>query len=85
MSETTRRAGMAKIELRETEAAFVAVRDAMIGALVSTSPANTGQMQALVCGVQALDAVRDALRFVINAGTIEEAGEAIQAHFKTTE
>ena len=82
MTDIRTRASTAKLELRETEAAFDAVRGAMIDALIATSPTEDRTREALYLGVQSLDAVRKALRQVIDAGALDEAAAALREQFK---
>ena len=68
-------------ELSETEAAFAAVRAAMVKRLLE-SPLSAGEdRERLYHAVQSLDAVRAALRQVVDSGKIEaaarEAAEAV--------
>jgi hypothetical protein len=72
------RGARAKVELVETEAAFEAVRAAMIKRLVSTATAASDERERLYHGVQVLDAVRAALVKVVNTGKLEEAAEELE-------
>ena len=76
-----RRAAQAKLELRETEKAFEAVRQAMIGRLFDSPLSSTAEREQLYLGVQALTAVRDALIGVIAAGDLEDAAEQVRTAF----
>jgi hypothetical protein len=72
-TEAMARGERAGRELAETEAAFAAVRAAMVKRLLE-SPLNAGdERERLYHAVQSLDAVRAALRQVVDAGKIEAA------------
>ena len=79
MSDAIRvaRGHAAERELTETEAAFDAVRDAILREMVSTSPAHPDKVLKLHLAVQNLDAVKTALRGVIEDGQV--AAHAIAA------
>ncbi len=75
------RAGQARTELRETHAAFDAVRAAMVAQLLGSPLTASVEREKLYLGVQALDAVRKALQHVVDGGAIEEAAMAVQKSF----
>ena len=70
------------MELTETVDAFDAVRGALVAQLVGLTPTDTATMQACVCAVQSLDAVRRVLMQVVDTGMMEEAAEMLKASFK---
>lgn len=78
MTDARHRAGQAKQELPITDEAFALVRSAMVEMLTGLTPTNTSAMQALVCGIQALDAVQKAVQGVIDGGSIEDAAEELK-------
>ena len=82
MSDILHRAHRAKIELTETQAAFDAVRSAMVASLTGRALTDTAGMQAMVCGIQALDQVRRIVVDIIDSGAIEEAALDIANSFK---
>lgn len=78
MTTDARRAGVqAKQELEHTEAAFAAVRAAMIDKLLGTPVAASQARESLYLGVQSLDAVRKALFDVVAGGQIAAAIEDV--------
>jgi hypothetical protein len=67
-------------EFSETQAAFDALKAAMIAKLFTTPLAATEERERLYHAVQTLDAVRMAMREVIDSGRIEAAArDAAQA------
>ncbi len=67
-------------EYAETEAAFDALKAAMIARLFTTPLSAADERERLYHAVQTLDAVRVAMRGVIDSGRIEAAArEAAQA------
>lgn len=67
-------------EYAETETAFAALKGAMIGRLFTTPMHASDERERLYHAVQTLDAVRMAMREVIDSGRIEVvAREAAQA------
>jgi hypothetical protein len=60
-------------EYAETEAAFSALKAAMIGRLFTTPMNAAEERERLYHAVQTLDAVRMAMREVIDSGRIEAA------------
>jgi hypothetical protein len=76
------RASQAKLELRETEEAFRRVREAMVAQLFASPVTAALEREKLYLGVQALDAVREVLARVVDAGEIEAAAaEAVRQGF----
>ena len=64
-------------EYAETEAAFAALKGAMIGRLFATPMNATEERERLYHAVQTLDAVRMAMREVIDSGRIEAAAREV--------
>ena len=60
-------------ELAETETAFAAVRAAMVKRLFESPLSGGDERERLYHAVQSLDAVRAAMRQVIDSGKIEAA------------
>lgn len=78
MSEETIIAGrQAQIELEQTEAAFKAIRSALIGKLLKTGIDESLTRDKLVLTIQSLDLVREHLTQAVQAGQNEKA---IAAH-----
>ena len=82
MNDIQHRAHRAKTELAETQAAFDAVRAAMVASLTARALTDTAGMQAMVCGIQTLDEVRNILMNIVESGDIEEAALDIAKSFK---
>ena len=81
MTDTRSRAAAAKKELTETEKAFAAIRLAMIDKLIATQVSQTLEREKLYLGVNALDAMREALMAVVDSGRIEDAADAVKAAY----
>lgn len=74
MSEEPIIAGrQAEIELEQTEAAFKAIREAMISRLLKTGIADDDARRALVLSVQSLDLVREKLGEMVRLGNDAKA------------
>lgn len=79
MSDPAARAGAsaARIELRETDRAFNGLRDALVAKMLATPSEAAQTRETCYFAVNALDAVREALRQVVENGDIDEAVEAM--------
>lgn len=75
--ERAARGYRATSELTETEAAFDAVRAAIVKTLIETSPAQPDKILKLHTAAQTVDAIRQALRSVIDDGQVAQAALAI--------
>jgi hypothetical protein len=75
------RADQAARELRETEGAFDAVRQAMIEELLGTGINDQASRERLFLAIRGLDVTRQTLRRVIDAGKVEEAAVAVRQQF----
>ena len=73
MTDSHRTAVKAQQELTQTDAAFAAVRQAMVDRLLNSAVADGAVREKLYLGVRSLDAVRKVLFDVIAGGQIEEA------------
>lgn len=78
MSDEIARAERTRREFNETDAAFQAVRDAMVSRLLGSSVTETEIRERLYFGVQVLDAVRKAMMDAISTGEIELYAESIR-------
>jgi len=63
-------------ELEQTAAAFARVRAAMVEEIIKTGPDHVAKRERLIVGCQIIDAVRDALRNVVDNGRVAEAALA---------
>ena len=79
MTDLRREAAKAQQELTQTEAAFAAVRRAMVDRLLGSAVADGAAREKLYLGVQSLDAVRKVLFDVIAGAQIEEAVAGMEA------
>lgn len=79
MTDVTRRAAQARIEMDETETAFTALRAAMLEEIATSSLAHQDKRERLYLGIQALDGVRKALRQLVDAGLVENTLTAARA------
>lgn len=78
--EAIARGQRAEREFKEVEAAFDAVRAACVARVFETPTSASDQREQLYMAVQSLDAVRKAMRMVIDNGQIEQAAkEAAEA------
>lgn len=69
------RGQQAERELKEVEAAFDAVKAACAARLFETPTAARDQREQLYMAVQSIDAVRKAMRMVIDNGKLEQAAK----------
>jgi len=76
-TDTIARGQTAAREYSETQAAFDALKAAMIGRLFTTPMHATEERERLYHAVQTLDAVRMAMREVIDSGRIEAAAREV--------
>lgn len=67
------RANAAKRELRETQAAFDALRHGLLAKLLSSPAEATATRETCYFAINALDAVHKALTDVVAGGEIEDA------------
>ena len=72
-ADATARGERCARELAETETAFAAVRSAMVKRLFESPLNGSEERERLYHAVQSLDAVRAAMRQVIDSGRIEAA------------
>jgi hypothetical protein len=79
MTDRRREGAQAQQELVQTEAAFAAVRQAMVERLLNSAVADTAAREKLYLAVQSLDAVRKVLFDVIAGAQIEEAVAGMEA------
>lgn len=77
MSDDKSRARTAKAELTETDAAFEAVREAMIKRLVKSAQSAADERERLYQGIQVLDALRQHMVNRIAAGQVAERADEI--------
>lgn len=73
------RAHQASKELRETEAAFDGLRDALVAKFIASPAEAQKTRDTCYFAINALDGVRTALREVVDGGVIEEAIEDLLA------
>lgn len=76
MTDAIRDAAQAKSELRQTEAAFDAMKAAAMSAWLATADSETAFREQLYRAVQAIEAVRGHLHQIVATGEIEEAAQA---------
>lgn len=65
--------GRARVELAETAAAFDAVRENLMAALIATGVGQDMARAKLVMTIQGLNAVQEVLQGVVDTGMIDEA------------
>lgn len=81
MSEASIRAHAALSQFNEIEAAFDAVRHALLEEAAVTKLEDALRREKLILSVQVMDAVSKALLSVISSGEIERAADAIREQF----
>jgi hypothetical protein len=78
MTDDLARAGRVRREFEETQAAFDAVRLAMVETLFATAVDRAAEREKLYLGVQVLDAVRKSMMDAISTGEIEEYAQRVR-------
>jgi methylaspartate ammonia-lyase len=76
--ETAARAARARAELRETEAAFEAMRANAVEAWLASRDGETGYREALYRAVKTIDTVRDHLLALVQDGEVAAFAERVR-------
>lgn len=76
MTDAIRDAAQAKSELRQTDAAFDAMKAAAVSEWLSTKDGETAYREQLYRAVQAIEAVRNHLFQIVATGDLEAAEQA---------
>lgn len=76
MTDARQEASQARSELRQTEAAFEAMKSAAVKAWMQTRDGEAAHREQLYRAVQVIDTVRQHLIQVVANGDLEEAAQA---------